>query len=132
MLRALRSEVSLRDRNAAFRLVLMAYALFSLLDWVTTTTALPQGGHEGNPLAASLYTQFGPAGLLTFKVLIVAVIIGVLVFIPRRVMSQRVAVWVATAFVVITAVAVIGNVHALASLQNGNLQPESFPHVRFI
>jgi hypothetical protein len=36
MLRALRSEVSLRDRNAAFRLVLIAYALFSLLDWVTT------------------------------------------------------------------------------------------------
>jgi Domain of unknown function (DUF5658) len=132
MLRALRSEVSLRDRNAAFRLVLIAYAIFSLLDWVTTTTALPQGGLEGNPLAASLYTQFGPAGLLIFKALIVAVIIGVLVFIPRRVMSQRVAVWVATAFVVATAVAVIGNVHALASLQNGNLQPQSFPHERWI
>jgi hypothetical protein len=128
MLRALRSEVSLNGRNAAFRLVLVAYALFSLLDWVTTTTALPQGGREGNPLAASLYTEFGSAGLLAFKVLTVAVIIGVLIFIPRRVMSQRVAVWVATAFVVVTAVAVIGNVHALASLQNGNLQPESFPH----
>jgi hypothetical protein len=99
---------------------------------VTTTTALPQGGREGNPLAASLYTQFGPTGLLTFKVLVVALIIGVLVFIPRRVMSQRVAVWVATAFVVVTAVAVIGNVHALASLQNGNLQPQSFPNVQSI
>jgi hypothetical protein len=132
MVRALRSEVSLRGRNTAFRLVLIAYVLFSLLDWVTTTTALPQGGHEGNPLAASLYTQFGAAGLLTFKVLVVALIIGVLVFIPRRVMSQRVAVWVATAFVVATAVAVIGNVHALASLQNGNLQPESFPHAQSI
>ena len=132
MVRALRSAVSLRDGNAAFRLVLIAYALFSLLDWVTTTTALPAGGREGNPIAASLYTQYGPAGLLTFKVLIVAVIIAVLVFIPRRVMSQRVAVWVATAFVVVTAVAVIGNVHALASLQNGNLQPQSFPHARLI
>jgi Domain of unknown function (DUF5658) len=132
MLRALRSEVSLRDRNAAFLFVLIAYALFSLLDWVTTTTALPQGGREGNPIAASLYTEYGPAGLLTFKALIVALIIGVLVFIPRRVMSQRVAVWVTTAFVVVTALAVIGNVHALASLQNGNLQPQSFPHVRLI
>jgi Domain of unknown function (DUF5658) len=132
MLRALRSEVSLRDRNAAFLFVLIAYALFSLLDWVTTTTALPQGGREGNPIAASLYTEYGPAGLLAFKALIVALIIGVLVFIPRRVMSQRVAVWVTTAFVVVTAVAVIGNVHALASLQNGNLQPQSFPHVRLI
>ncbi len=132
MIRALRAEVSLRDRNAAFRLVLIAYALFSLLDWVTTTTALPQGGREGNPIAASLYTEYGPAGLLTFKALIVALIIGVLVFIPRRVMSQRVAVWVTTAFVVVTALAVIGNVHALASLQNGNLQPQSFPHVRLI
>ncbi len=132
MLRALRSEVSLRDRNAAFRLVLIAYALLSLLDWLTTTTALPQGGREGNPIAASLYMQYGSVGLLAFKALVVAVIVGVLVFIPRRVMSQRVAVWVATAFVVLTAVAVIGNVHALASLQNDNLQPQSFPHVRFI
>jgi Domain of unknown function (DUF5658) len=132
MLRALRSEVSLRDRNAAFRLVLIAYAFVSLLDWVTTATAIPQGGREGNPIAASLYSQYGSAGLLTFKALVVAVIIGVLVYIPRRVMSQRIAVWVATAFVVVTAVAVIGNVHALASLQNGNLQPQSFPHVRLI
>jgi Domain of unknown function (DUF5658) len=132
MLRALRSEVSLRDRNAAFRLVLIAYAFVSLLDWVTTATAIPQGGREGNPIAASLYSQYGSAGLLTFKALVVAVIIGVLVYIPRRVMSQRIAVWVATAFVVVTAAAVIGNVHALASLQNGNLQPQSFPRVRLI
>lgn len=132
MLRALRSEVSLRDRNAAFCVVLIAYALVSLLDWVTTATAIPQGGREGNPIAASLYTQYGSAGLLTFKALVVAVIIGVLVYIPRRVMSQRIAVWVATAFVVVTALAVIGNVHALASLQNGNLQPQSFPHVKLI
>jgi Domain of unknown function (DUF5658) len=132
MLRALRSEVSARDRNAAFRLVLVAYAFFSLLDWMTTATALPQGGSESNPIAVSLYDQYGSAGLLLFKALIVTLIIGVLVIIPRKVMSQRIAMWVATAFVVVTAVAVIGNVHALASLTHGNLQPQSFPHVRLI
>jgi hypothetical protein len=112
-------------------LVLVAYALFSLFDWLTTSTALPAGGREGNPIAASLYTEYGSAGLLVFKVLVVAVIVGVLVFIPRRVMSQRVAVWVATGFVILTAVAVIGNVHALASLQHANLQPKSFPVSHF-
>lgn len=132
MLRVLRSEVSLRGRNVAFGLVLSAYTLFSLLDWLTTTTALPAGGREGNPIAASLYTEYGPTGLLVFKTLVVAVIIGVLVFIPRRVMSQRVAVWVATAFVIVTAAAVVGNVHALASLQHANLQPKSFPRAHFV
>ena len=75
--------------------MLIAYALFSLLDWMTTARALPQGGHEGNPIAALLYEQFGSAGLLLFKAIVVALIIAVLVLIPRRVMSQRVAVWVA-------------------------------------
>lgn len=132
MLRVLRSEVSVRDRNAAFRLVLIAYALFSLLDWMTTATALPRGGSESNPIAASLYAQYGSAGLFLFKALVVTFIIGVLVVIPRKLMSQRVAVWVATAFVVVTAVAVIGNMHALAALTHGNLQPQSFPHARLI
>jgi hypothetical protein len=54
--------------------------------------------------------------LLLFKVLVVTLIVGVLLRIPRRIMSQRVAVWVATAFVVVTALAVIGNVEALRSL----------------
>jgi nitrate reductase gamma subunit len=115
----------------AFGLALATYALFSLLDWLTTSTALPAGGREGNPLAASLYTEYGSAGLLVFKVMVVAVIIGVLVYIPRRVMSQRVAVWVTTGFVILTAVAVIGNVHALASLQHANLQPKSFSVTHF-
>lgn len=121
MLRALRSEASTRDRKAAFRFVLIVYALFSLLDWMTTARALPQGGHEGNPIAAVLYEQFGSAGLFLFKATVVTVIIGVLALVPRRVMSQRIAVWVGTAFVVITAVAVIGNAHALASLPHGAL-----------
>jgi hypothetical protein len=131
MLRALRSEVSLRGSNAAFGLVLITYALVSVLDLVTTTAALPAGGREGNPIAASLYLEYGSIGLLVFKALVVPVIIGVLVFIPRRVMSQRVAVWVAIGFVVITALAVVGNVHAIASLQHANLQPRSFPVTHF-
>lgn len=119
MLRVLRSEVSARDRNAAFRFVLIVYALFSLLDWMTTARALPQGGQEGNPIASVLYAQFGSAGLLLFKAVVVTVIIGVLVLIPRRLGSQRIAVWVGTAFVVVTALAVIGNAQALASLAHG-------------
>lgn len=115
-LRALRSEVSKRDKDVVFRFVLLAYALFSLLDWMTTSTALEVGGRERNPIAASLYAQYGSAGLLLFKVLVVGVIVAVLVRIPRRIMSQRVAVWVATAFVVVTAVAVLGNIHALSTL----------------
>jgi hypothetical protein len=122
MLRALRSEVSTRSRNTAFGLVLTAYALFSLLDWMTTASALGQGGREGNPIAASLYAQYGSGGLLLFKVVVVTVIVTVLALIPRRIMSQRIAVWVGTAFVVVTAVAVIGNVGALASL--GHVAPQ--------
>lgn len=116
LLRTLRSEVSTRDRKAVFHLVIISYALFSVLDWMTTTTALSLGGRERNPIAASLYVQYGSPGLLLFKALVVAAIVAVLVLIPRRIMSQRVAVWVATAFVVITALAVLGNVHALGTL----------------
>jgi Domain of unknown function (DUF5658) len=132
MLRSLRSEVSTRDRIAALRLVLIAYALFSFLDWITTATALAQGGRERNPIAASLYAQYGSPGLLLFKVLVVALIIGVFMVIPRRVMSLRIAVWVATAFVAFTALAVIGNVHALASLTHSAGQYQSVPETRSI
>lgn len=121
LLSTLRSEASMRDRNAVFHLVIIAYALFSVLDWMTTAAALSLGGRERNPIAASLYVQYGPAGLLLFKALVVAVIVAVLVRIPRRIMSQRVAVWVATAFVVLTALAVLGNVHALGTLPAGVL-----------
>jgi hypothetical protein len=103
----------------AFRLVVGAYIAISVLDWTTTATALPQGGREGNPIAASLYSQYGSLGLLLFKGAIVAVIIGVLALIPRRIMSKRVAVWVGVAFVALTTFAVVGNLHALASLSNG-------------
>jgi hypothetical protein len=111
--------VSGRNLNAILLSVLLAYVGFSLLDWTTTTTALASGGQEGNPIAASVWIQYGAVGLLAFKALIVAVIIAVLMLIPRRVMSVRVAVWVATAFTLATAATVIGNLHALQHLTNG-------------
>ena len=121
MLRILGSNVGTRGRDAALRAVIVAYALFSLADWTTTAIALALGARERNPIAASLYYQYGAAGLLLFKVLVVTLIVGVLLRIPRRIMSQRVAVWVATAFVVVTALAVIGNVEALRSLPAGGV-----------
>jgi ABC-type transport system involved in multi-copper enzyme maturation permease subunit len=125
MLRTLRSEISARDRTAVFRFVIIAYVLFSFLDWMTTAAALALGGREGNPIARSLYAESGSAGLLLFKALVVALIVLVLIRIPRRIMSQRVAVWVATTFVVVTALAVIGNVRALGSLPGGGPHHDS-------
>ena len=117
MLRSrLLATASARDGRAAFAFVLVAYGLFSLLDWSTTAVALAAGGREGNPVAASIFSGFGDAGLLVFKVLVVAVIIAGLVFVPRRIMSQRVALWVAAAFAVLAAFTVLHNVQAYASL----------------
>jgi hypothetical protein len=116
MRQALRAEVIARGRNAPFRVVLAAYAAFSFLDWFTTVSALPRGGREANPVAASLYLQYGSVGLLLFKAMVVAVSTAVLLLLPRRVVTERVAIWVATAFVLITGLAVIDNAHALAAL----------------
>jgi Domain of unknown function (DUF5658) len=132
MLRALRSEVSTRLTTLAFRWVLIAYALVSVLDWVTTNSALALGGHERNPIAASLYAQYGSVALLLFKAAVVAVIIAVLARIPRRIMSERIAVWVGIAFVVVTAVAVIGNTDALASLAHGASHHAPAPSARLV
>jgi hypothetical protein len=124
MRQGLRADVSARGRNAPFRLILVAYAAFSLLDWFTTVSALPRGGREANPVAASLYLQYGSIGLFLFKAMVVTVISAVLVLIPRQVMSQRVVIWVATAFVLVTGLAVIDNAHALAALWHGpGVQP---------
>lgn len=110
------SRASPRDGRAVFILAVTAYILFSLFDWVTTAVALGSGGIEGNPLAASVFASFGDAGLLAFKGVVVAVIVAILVFIPRRIMSLRLATWVAAIFAVISAVIVIHNVQAYASL----------------
>lgn len=110
------TRVSPRDGRAVFILALTAYTLFSLFDWVTTAVALASGGSEGNPVAASVFASFGDAGLLAFKAVVVAVIVSILVFIPRRIMSLRLATWVAAIFAVMSAVIVIHNVHAYGSL----------------
>src|SRR5439155_19120811 len=73
----------------AFRVAAFAYVAFGLLDWETTATALARGGREGNALAAHVVEHFGVAALLAFKGLVVALIIAVLVVLPRRL-----AVWV--------------------------------------
>lgn len=117
VLRRLVSRVSLRESRAAFIFVLAAYVFFSLFDWITTVVALDVGGREGNPIAASVFSVFGNAGLLVFKLMVIAVIIGVLVFIPRRIMSLRVATWVGAAFAIVAAVIVIHNMQAYVSLQ---------------
>jgi Domain of unknown function (DUF5658) len=132
MLRTLRSEVSPRDANTAFGLVAIAYGFFSFLDWMTTADALAQGGRESNPLAATLYAQYGSGALLLLKAVVVAAIIFALARIPRRVMSHRVAVWVGTAFVVATAVAVIGNAQALAALAHPAPHIQPVPNARLV
>jgi Mg2+/Co2+ transporter CorB len=102
------SRVDTRDRDAAFSFAILSYVLFSVLDVMTTVVALGQGLHERNSLGASLYMQYGSAGLWVAKGAIVALIVAVLAVMPRRV-----AVWVGTAFAFWTALAVVGNLHAL-------------------
>jgi Mg2+/Co2+ transporter CorB len=109
MLRSrLLSRVDTRDRDAAFALAILSYALFSVLDVMTTIVALGRGLHERSALGASLYMQYGAAGLWVAKAALVGVIVAVLAVMPRRV-----AVWVGTVFAVWTALAVVGNLHAL-------------------
>lgn len=129
------ARVSARDGRVAFAFVLIAYVLFSLLDWTTTAVALAAGGREGNPIAASVFSGFGDTGLLVFKAVVVAVIVAGLVFVPRRIMSQRVALWLAAAFAVVAAFTVIHNVQAYASLQHvqhGPAYDTTAPAVRLI
>ncbi|MGH7687162.1 MAG: DUF5658 family protein [Candidatus Dormibacteria bacterium] len=116
--RRLLTRVSLKESRIAFIFVLVAYVFFSLFDWITTVIALDAGGSEGNPVAASVFSVFGNAGLLVFKAVVIAVIVAVLVFIPRRIMSLRVATWVAAVFAIVAAVIVIHNMQAYLSLQH--------------
>jgi hypothetical protein len=102
------SRVDTRDCDAAFFFAILSYVLFSGLDVMTTVVALGQGLRERSTLGASLYFQYGAAGLWVAKGAVVGFIVVVLAVMPRRV-----AVWVGTAFAACTAIAVIGNLHAL-------------------
>jgi hypothetical protein len=100
-----------RHGTSAFQVAALAYVFFGLLDCVTTAVALARGGREGNQFAASLYSSYGLAGLFTLKAIVVALILGILVIVPRRL-----AAWVTTAFASGVALAVVGNLHALTRL----------------
>jgi len=102
------TRVDNRDRNAAFLFAILSYVLFSVLDVMTTVVGLRQGLHEHSAFGASLYARYGATGLWVAKAAVVGLIVAVLSVMPRRV-----AVWVGTAFAVLTALAVIGNLHAL-------------------
>ncbi len=114
--RRLLAPVSAREGRAALTVTLGAYVVFSLFDWITTAVALAAGGSEGNPIAASVFEMFGNVGLLVFKAVVVTSIIAVLMFIPRRIMSFRIATWVAAIFALVSAVTVIHNAQAYSSL----------------
>lgn len=129
------SRLSRRDDRVAFAFAVAAYVLFSLFDWVTTALSLEAGGSEGNPVAASVFSMFGNAGLLVFKAVVVAVIIVILVVIPRRIMSLRVATWIGAIFAVVAALTVIHNVQAYASLLDAPHGPTfhaTAPYARLI
>lgn len=129
------APVSARDGRAVFAFAVGAYVLFSLFDWITTSVALAAGGAEGNPLAASVFSAFGDSGLLLFKAVVVALIITILVLIPRRIMSLRIATWIAAVFAVLSAVTVIHNIEAYASLlqlHHGSTYHATAPSARLI
>lgn len=129
------ARVSPQEGRTIFLFALAAYALFSLLDWLTTAQALAYGGREGNPIAASVFAQYGDIGLLVFKGVIVAFIIAVLVLMPRRVMSLRIATYLAVAFAVAVAFTDIHNVQAYAQLlhvHHGSAYSTTAPAARFV
>jgi Domain of unknown function (DUF5658) len=103
-----RSRLLSRVRDTALYCAILTYALFSVLDVVTTLSALGEGLRERNAFGASLYDAYGAAGLWAAKGIVVSLIVAVLVVMPRRV-----AVWVGTGLAVWTALVVIGNLHAL-------------------
>ena len=106
------SRVDRAATDGLFRIVALAYVAFSLGDCVTTAYVLAHGGRERNPIASSLYGSYGMGALVAFKAAVVAVILVTLGFLPRRP-----AVWVATAFCVIAALAVAGNLQAFNHLR---------------
>src|SRR5262245_22133252 len=54
------------------------YVLFSVMDWWLTWLMVGRGGaYEANPLAATVLARFGWLGLAIFKLVLVALVLGV-------------------------------------------------------
>lgn len=102
------TRVTTREQDV-FSIAVVAYILFSLLDCLTTAVALTSGrAYERNPFASFIYAAHGVLGLYVLKLVVVAVII-----IGLRALPLKVAVWVATCFTAVVAVAVVANLHVL-------------------
>ena len=75
------------------------------LELLTTLIGLARGIPEGMPLAAGLIAEYGALGLVSEKLLILLVLLGVLAE-----LRQRYMVWpFALAIVVVTSFAVVNN-----------------------
>lgn len=102
------TRVSTREQDI-FSIAVVAYVLFSLLDCFTTAVALAGGrAYERNPVASSIYAAHGIIGLYLLKFVVVAVIIVGLKALPRTA-----ALWVATCFTAVGALAVVANLHVI-------------------
>jgi hypothetical protein len=100
--------VTTREHDV-FSIAVVAYILFSLLDCLTTAVALTSGrAYERNPFASSIYASHGIAGLYLLKLAVVSVII-----VGLRALPRKVALWVATCFTAVVALAVVGNLHVI-------------------
>lgn len=58
--------------------------VLQLLDLVSTLVGLAQGHPELNPLVAGLLDRVGVAGLVGFKAIVIALIVGNVATLPRR------------------------------------------------
>ena len=102
------ARVTTRQQDI-FAIGVAAYVLFSMLDCFTTSVALASGrAFERNPFAASIYGAHGVFGLYLFKFIVVAVIIA-----GMRILPRSLAMWVATAFTAVIALAVVANLQVI-------------------
>ena len=85
------------------------YCGMSVADCLSTGRALALGFRERNPFAASLYQHAGIASLWAVKAVVLGTILVGLSVLPRWAAAAVTAIFSVTA-----ALAVLGNLHALA------------------
>ncbi|HOF87844.1 MAG TPA: DUF5658 family protein [Armatimonadota bacterium] len=80
----------------AFRALAAAFALVSAADLLATWTLLEMGViREGNALANWMLREYGGPGLIAFKLLLVAIILGIAAYVhARRPGAGRTILWV--------------------------------------